>query len=212
MKYRLDIIAIWIKKEGGVVPRMIVAQAWWSIIRPAIFETGFVEALDHGTIFSLKRHMMTPRELTLRSVAIRGRNEELIGPDIIRRLSRNWDAERCENGRVKATAGFKVSNDQLNVVNQTTTMEFLRFHVLPKNSGVQPDNDNALRKFHRPAVKMITSHLAMKTAGDRSRGSTGSLAASVPLNDRCAVQVKGLSRMMSQRLVHRIWWVPAAIL
>jgi hypothetical protein len=45
MKYRLNIIAIRIKKEGGVVPRMIVAQAWWSIIRPAIFETVFVEAL-----------------------------------------------------------------------------------------------------------------------------------------------------------------------
>jgi hypothetical protein len=139
MKYRLNIIAIRIKKEGGVVPRMIVAQAWWSIIRPAIFETVFVEALDHGAIFGLKRQMVTPRKLPLRSVAIHGRNEELIGPDMIQRLSRNWDAERCENGRVKATAGFKVSNDQLNVVNQTTAMEFLRFHVLPTNSR----NDNA---------------------------------------------------------------------
>jgi hypothetical protein len=56
--------------------------------------------------------MVTPRKLPLRSVAIHGRNEELIGPDMIQRLSRNWDAERCENGRVKATAGF----------NQTTAM------------------------------------------------------------------------------------------
>jgi hypothetical protein len=159
MKYRLDIVAIWIEKEGGVVPRMIAARSWWSVIRPAIIETTFVEAFDHGTIFCLKRQMMTPREMPLRSLAVRSRNEELVGPDMIRRLSCNWDAERCENGSVKATAGFKVSNDKLDVVNQTTTMEFLRFHVLPTNSGIQPDNDNALGKFHPPTMKMVRLEL-----------------------------------------------------
>ena len=66
------------------------------------------EVLDHGAILSLKRQMMTTRYLPLRGLAIRSRNEQFIGSDMIQGFASYRNRECAKNREVEAAAGVEV--------------------------------------------------------------------------------------------------------
>jgi hypothetical protein len=125
---RLNIVAVWIQHEGGVVPWMIWPLARSAIVAAAIGQAGRVERLDCCGAIGLKRQMVAARKLTLRRCAGCGGDEEFIYSEIILPLPSELDAKGGEGRLVKAPAYRNVSNHQLNMIDQPAAQYLLSFH------------------------------------------------------------------------------------
>jgi tetratricopeptide (TPR) repeat protein len=71
---RLDIVAVGIEDEGGVIARMVGPFARGAIVGAAGGEGGLVEGVDRGAVFGLERQV----DMGLRSGAIGGRDEKFV--------------------------------------------------------------------------------------------------------------------------------------
>src|SRR6187402_2570313 len=129
MEYRLDVVAVGIDQEGGVISRVIGALTRIAIGNAAGLDTGLKDLLHHLTAARLKRQMDSTGQMSLCGAALLSRNEQLIGPKIIGTRAANRDLQAGEDGFVEALAGGQVAHHELNVINQPATIKLLSFHM-----------------------------------------------------------------------------------
>src|SRR5690606_14541549 len=93
----LDVVAVRIEDEGGVVPWMVGAFPGCAVVLSAVRQCGFVEAVDHGPALGLERQVMAPGQLPLRGFAVRRRDEQLVRPEVIVSGAADRQAEGLED-------------------------------------------------------------------------------------------------------------------
>src|SRR5690606_14419849 len=71
----LDIVAVRIENESGVVIRMIGAFPGCAVVRSAVGQRRLVERVDHAPVGGLEREVMTTGQLSLRGFAVYRRDE-----------------------------------------------------------------------------------------------------------------------------------------
>src|SRR5690606_22862496 len=109
----LDVVAVGIEDEGGVVAGMVWARTGAAVVGAAAGERGPVEGVDHRRIPGLEREVMAPRENAAGGNAIRRRDEKLVGPEVALSGAPDGDAEDIEHGLVEAPAGVQVAHNEL---------------------------------------------------------------------------------------------------
>ncbi|MNL72823.1 hypothetical protein D3C87_1981980 [compost metagenome] len=67
-------------------------------------------------------------EFTSRGLAFLRRNEKFVDPEIVFCLAANGNIERFKNSEVEFLARFNITNNKLDVVDQTTAVHFVDFH------------------------------------------------------------------------------------
>ena len=102
-----------------------------AIVLATMRERGLVKTVDHRPVLRLECQVMTPRQHPQRRRAIHGGHEQFVCPEVPVTRTSHGHIERSKNGCVKGLARRKVLNYQLDVVDQTTPMYFLRFHTAP---------------------------------------------------------------------------------
>src|SRR5690606_12894371 len=63
------------------------------------------------------------------SRTVGGRDEQLVGPEVAVRRPAERDAEDGKDRFVEAPAGVQIPDDELDVIDQTATVQFLRLHL-----------------------------------------------------------------------------------
>src|SRR5690606_28002434 len=117
-----------IENESGVVIRMIGAFPGCAVVRSAVGQRRLVERVDHAPVGGLEREVMTTGQLSLRGFAVYRRDEQLVRPEIAFAGAADRHAERLEDGGVEALRGGEIPHDQLNVIDQASPVQLLRFH------------------------------------------------------------------------------------
>lgn len=72
--------------------------------------------------------MMATSQGSQRCWAINRRYKQFISPEITVTSAAQWYIERSKDSGIKGLAGRKVLHYQLNMIDQTASMQFLRFH------------------------------------------------------------------------------------
>src|SRR3546814_8817658 len=84
---RLDIVAVGVEQERGVIARMIGPLARRAIVAAARRQPGLVKGIDRRAIRRLKGQVMPPGQLAQRRFAVLGRHEQFAIPEIIAKLA-----------------------------------------------------------------------------------------------------------------------------
>src|SRR5262245_34401129 len=99
---RLDVVAIGIEHERRIVGRVIGAQARRAVVAAAGRKRGLLESVHRIAISRLERQVDTSSELAQRLLAAHAGDEQLVEPEILRRLAAQRDAEHAEYRAVEA--------------------------------------------------------------------------------------------------------------
>ena len=67
--------------------------------------------------------MMAAGELALRRLAVGGRDEQFVGPEIVGLAAADGNLEYIEQGRIEAPAGVEIGNDEPDVIDQTSAVK-----------------------------------------------------------------------------------------
>ena len=122
---RLDVVAVRIEQESGVIAGVIVGTfAGRAIVFAAGFEARGIEAVDRLAILGLESDVMAAGELSRGFRTVRRRDEKLIAPEMAGRIALDRDAQDLEHGLVEAPARVEVRHDQLDVIDQSSAMQF----------------------------------------------------------------------------------------
>jgi hypothetical protein len=68
-------------------------------------------------------------ELALGGFAARGRDEQLVGPEIVLAAAGHGDLQYPEDRAVEGSGGCEILHDQLDVVDQAAAVEFVGRHA-----------------------------------------------------------------------------------
>jgi hypothetical protein len=129
VEHRLDVVAVGVQQEGGIIARMIRTLSRRAVVLAAGRTPGLVEGLDHGPVLRLKGQMMPARQLAGRRLAVSGGDEQFVGPEITVALAAQRHAQNLEHRLVEAAGGGQILHHQLDVVDQTAAMQRLGFHA-----------------------------------------------------------------------------------
>jgi len=125
---RFDIAADRIEHEVGEIARMVRAFARPAIIGATVFKRGLVDVFDRFLALGLEGKVRAAGQPALRGLAFGGGDEQFVGPEKVRTAAADRHAKGGKDGFVKAPAGRKVCDDELNVVDQATYVELLCCH------------------------------------------------------------------------------------
>ncbi len=112
-------------------------------------QRGAVERVDHGPVGGLERQMMAAGQPALRGGAVGAGDEQLVGPEVVLALAAERHAEHVEDRAVEAARCGQVAYDQLDVVDQAATVQFLGFHRFAPVSGGWDLHDGSARLDRR---------------------------------------------------------------
>ena len=95
-----------------------------------------MEGVDHEPVARLEGKVVATGQSTLRGLASCTGNKQFIGPEIILANATHGHLQHFEDGLVEPVARLQVVHDQLQVVDQATTMQFIDFHGWLRGIGV----------------------------------------------------------------------------
>lgn len=128
MEHGFHVVSVGIEQERRVIAGMIRAVARRAVVLAAGGEARGMKALDRLAIRSLEREVHAPRECTGRRRARGVGDEQLVRPEETRAFAADRDIERFEHGAVETLAPCQVSDDEVQVIDQSSTRELHRFH------------------------------------------------------------------------------------
>ena len=131
MENDFDVVSIGVEHERRVIAGVIRPLTGSAIVLAACADRFSMKAVDRRAIGGLKGQVRAPRRSTRRRRRICGRDEELIGPEKTGPFPSDRDSDDPENRRVKSFRRREIANDELNVVDETASMELGSFHELP---------------------------------------------------------------------------------
>jgi hypothetical protein len=137
VKNDFDIVAVGIQYESSVITGMIGSFSGRAVVFAARANRFRVKALDGSAIACLKGEMNATRRLTRCGRGIRGGDEDLIGPEKAWAFAAQRYTENAEKRPVKPLRRREVANDELNVVDETASVELGGFHDA-KDRGMKP--------------------------------------------------------------------------
>src|SRR5690606_31712227 len=137
MEHGLDVVAVGVEEEGGVVAGVVVALARRAVVAAAGLEPRSMPGLDHGAVAGLEGEMVATGQLARRRLAVGGRDEQLVDPEMVVALAAEGQLQNLEQGLVEAAAGLDVAHDQLDMVDQAAAMQGLDFHRRLPASAVE---------------------------------------------------------------------------
>jgi hypothetical protein len=79
-------------------------------------------------VLRLKGHVMAAGEFAVCGLALGRGDEEFVGPEVVVTGAGHRHLQHLEHGFVKGPAGGEVLHDQLDVVDQPASVQFLCFH------------------------------------------------------------------------------------
>lgn len=126
---RFDIIAIGIEDKGGVIAGVIDPLAGGAVILAAMGQRCLIEAIDCGAVLRLEGEVMATGQCAERCRAVDGSDKQLVSPEVTLTRAADWHIEGGQYGPVKALAGGQVFHHQLEMVDQPTPMQCVRFHT-----------------------------------------------------------------------------------
>jgi len=124
----LDVIAVGVEDEGGVIAGVVGALAGCSVVTSPRRQGGRVKAIDGGSGRGLERQVDASGQLTLAGARFPRRDEELVAPEEVG-PSHERNIQDTEHGLVEATARRQIPNHQVHVIEQSTSIELLICHV-----------------------------------------------------------------------------------
>ncbi|MNT74011.1 hypothetical protein D3C72_2127790 [compost metagenome] len=71
---------------------------------------------------------MAPGQLALRGLAVRRGNEQFVGPETSVSGAAHRHLQRIEHRLIEPLAGGQIAHDQLDVIDQAATMDFIGLH------------------------------------------------------------------------------------
>lgn len=129
MEYRFDVVAVRIQHERAVVAGMIRAQPGRTIVTTTVGQGRRVERIDHGAVACLECQVMAASEFTLRRLAVNAGHEQFVGPEESVARAAHGHVQHAQHGGIEALAGRQVSDHQLDMVEQSSAMQFPGFHA-----------------------------------------------------------------------------------
>jgi len=129
MEHNLDVVSIWIEYERRVIARVVRALAGRAIVLAARPDRLGMETFDDGAVLCLKGEMRASGRLAARGPRVCAGHEELIGPEIVGAFAAEGNAEHAKERRVESLGRREVANDDLNVVDESASVELGRFHA-----------------------------------------------------------------------------------
>ena len=114
--------------RGFLLRTSILAQLNPSLC-DAVCQRDDMEAVHHRAILRLERQVVATGQLAVCSLAVGSGDEQLVGPEVVVGLAAYRHAQHVEHGAVESPAGLQVAHDQLDVVDQAATVQFVRFHI-----------------------------------------------------------------------------------
>ena len=103
----LDVVAVRIEEEGGVIPGVVRPFPWGSVVDSPMSKANLMERIHGRAILRLESEMVPPGQRSLRGDAIRAGNEQLIGPEISVGSSSNGNVEYPEDRFIEPTVGSR---------------------------------------------------------------------------------------------------------
>src|SRR5262249_13390307 len=85
--------------------------------------TGAVEALDGLLVGGLEREMDATRQLASGGATVRGRDEQLVGPEEAGALAAERHAEGVEHGPIESPAPGQGAHPEMDVIDQAPAMD-----------------------------------------------------------------------------------------
>jgi hypothetical protein len=107
---------------------MVTTLSRRAVVGAAGREPCLVEAVDRLTITGLERQVRTPGGGARGGRAPEIRDEELVHPEEAGALAAERDAEHPEDRQVEPLRAREIGDDQLQVIDQPATVEFVRRH------------------------------------------------------------------------------------
>src|SRR5687768_3128019 len=80
--------------------------------------------------------MMPAGQEPLRGFTVGRGDKQFVCPEILVGSATDWNIQALKDGRVKPPRGSKVSYYQLNVIDQSTPVQCLRFHSVLLSAGL----------------------------------------------------------------------------
>lgn len=124
----LDVISVRIEEERGVIAGVIGAKAGLAVIAPACREPRVIGPFNGGSIWSLKSEMGAAGELAKSGGTVDRRDDELVCPEKPRSFPADRNTEYVEERAVETLALFEVPHDELEMIDESAPVEFIRFH------------------------------------------------------------------------------------
>ncbi len=89
-----------------------------------------IERIHHRPVLRLKRQVRAAGQVPLRGDAVGGGDKQLVRPEVVLGRTAHGHVRCVEHGRVEPAAGGEVAHDELDVVDQPASVDFLRFHAV----------------------------------------------------------------------------------
>jgi hypothetical protein len=116
MEHSLDIVAVRVPQERGVVAWVIVALARRTVVLAARRQTGFMEALHRLLVPGLESQVNVAGGLA-------HVDPQLVGEEVVAAVG-DRHADGAQHGLVEALHGVQLVRSQMDVVDQATAMNF----------------------------------------------------------------------------------------
>ena len=126
----LDVIAIRVQNERGIIPRMIGPDSGCPIIAPTMRQGGAVKSINRFAIFSLKSNVVPPGQLARRGWAVGGGYGKFIRDEVTVIRAKNRYPQHEHHRCIEAFARGQVAHYKLNMINQAATMQLHWFLFL----------------------------------------------------------------------------------
>src|SRR5690606_20433578 len=131
----LDVVAVRVEQERGVVAGMVGAQARRAVVPAPGAQTRVVHAIDGRPIGSLKRQVRGARGLAHRRGGVHRADDELVAPEEPGSVAAEGDPELAQDRQVEALAALEIQRDELEVIDEPSSMELLDFHETSHSTG-----------------------------------------------------------------------------
>lgn len=123
-----DVVPIGVEHEGGVIAWMIGPQARGPVVSASRGERGLVRRIDTIPISALKRDVRRPGQAAGARGGICARDDKLVSPEKPGPLAPQRNRQAREQAFVKASTGIEVPYDQLKVIDEAASKEFVGLH------------------------------------------------------------------------------------
>jgi hypothetical protein len=157
---RLDVVAVGVVGEGGVVAGVVVARARPAVVAPAIGQGGGVEALDGRLVGGLEGQVHVAGRLA-------DVDPQLVGIDMVAgpgdAALDERHADRLEHGLVEPLHGRQVLGAQVDVVDQAAAMEL---HGRAPGRMFRDQRRGARRSFHARGAHAPAAHAGVAGLDD----------------------------------------------
>ena len=134
MEDRLDVVAVGIERECGIIAWVVGALPRCAIVAAAVRQGSLMEGMHGVPILGLER------EVHAGDGTIRLIHPKLVAGEVLRALRREAPPDSLQNRTVEAPARLKVGNPKVNMIDQTTLVELHGCPLVEHNRwGPSPD-------------------------------------------------------------------------